>query len=439
MKAGMRKVMGQRGWLFFGFAAFAVGCAVALLSAAFFTPQTEEKEQAERLALYWSRYVSLELDSGSGPASLQEHLLLDAGAYPLEGGFRLTVTDLSGKVIASYARGAGQGQYTSDKPYLANGAPAGTVTAAAAPSPSPAGWQHALLAGTAAALLAGIVLWLAQKRWRRRLAGWADEAGGILRQNEPVRRMPQTFFSEEEALAAALEQISLRFGQLQTARRTMVAEVAHELRTPLAVLRAAMDNALYENRPLAPDRLAILSEQVAAMSRLVQDLQDLTLAESGTLQLEKGWFDPAAAAAGIVELLEPAAEEKGIAITAHLGSGIKMYGDERRIRQLLINLLGNALRHARSRIELNLSTGETKLSVTIKDDGWGIEAEEADQLFQRYYRKRTYADGSPAPRGIGLGLAVVKGIAEAHGGTASVSSTFGEGAAFTVQLPLFRE
>ncbi|MNC59033.1 Alkaline phosphatase synthesis sensor protein PhoR [compost metagenome] len=75
----------------------------------------------------------------------------------------------------------------------------------------------------------------------------------------------------------------------------------------------------------------------------------------------------------------------------------------------------------------------------VRDDGWGLEAEEAEQLFQRYYRKRTYADGSPAPRGIGLGLAVVKGIAEAHGGTASVSSRFGEGAVFTVQLPLFRE
>ncbi|MNV93932.1 Alkaline phosphatase synthesis sensor protein PhoR [compost metagenome] len=116
-----------------------------------------------------------------------------------------------------------------------------------------------------------------------------------------------------------------------------------------------------------------------------------------------------------------------------------MYADERRIRQLLLNLLGNALRHARSRVELNVASTAGEWAINVWDDGWGIEAEEAEQLFQRYYRKRTYADGSPAPRGIGLGLAVVKGIAEAHGGTASVSSRFGEGAVFMVKLPLFRE
>jgi signal transduction histidine kinase len=219
----------------------------------------------------------------------------------------------------------------------------------------------------------------------------------------------------------------------------MVAEVAHELRTPLSVLRVAMDNALYENRPLPPERLAVLSEQIAAMTRLVQDLQDLSLAENGTLQLDKSWFEPAATAASMAELLEPEADDKGITISLCADYSIRVYADERRIRQLLLNLLGNALRHARSRVELNVASTAGEWAITVRDDGWGIEAEEAEQLFQRYYRKRTYADGSPAPRGIGLGLAVVKGIAEAHGGTASVSSRFGEGAVFMVKLPLFRE
>lgn len=219
----------------------------------------------------------------------------------------------------------------------------------------------------------------------------------------------------------------------------MVAEVAHELRTPLSVIRASLDNALYEQRPLPPERLAALSEQAAAMSRLVQDLQDLSLAESGRLQLEKNWFEPAAVAAAAMELLQPDADDRGIGLVAELDGKLLLYGDGKRFSQLLLNLLGNAIRHARSRVTVSASASGAELVLRVRDDGWGFEPEEAGQLFHRYYRKPTYADGSPAPRGIGLGLAVVKGIAEAHDGSVQVESRVGGGAEFTVRLPLFRE
>ena len=417
-----------------------IGILTALLTAALFSEPADGEDEAERLALYWSRYVSLALDAGVSPQGLEVQLRQDAGAYPLPSGFRLTVTDGTGATIAAYSGLEAAPRYAAAKAFVAGGAPAGTVRAETAAGQAPAVWLRSVGAGAAAALLAGPALWVQHRRWRQRLAHWADRTAGITAASRSGSgTAAKDLLPEEVRLAGSIAEVGKLVSQLQTARQTMVAEVAHELRTPLSVLRVAMDNALYENRPLPPERLAVLSEQIAAMSRLVQDLQDLSLAENGTLQLDKSWFDPAATAASIAELLEPEAEEKRIALVLSLDSSIKVYADERRIRQLLLNLLGNALRHARSCIDLRVASAAGEWVITVRDDGWGLVAEEAEQLFQRYYRKRTYADGSPAPRGIGLGLAVVKGIAETHGGTASVTSRFGEGAVFTVKLPLFRE
>lgn len=175
------------------------------------------------------------------------------------------------------------------------------------------------------------------------------------------------------------------------------------------------------------------------MARLVQDLQDLSLAESGRLALDKRWFAPAEAAAAIAELLEAEAGDKGIRVRTELDEAAKVFGDEKRIRQLLLNLSDNALRHARTTMTVRVAAAGSGVRIEVEDDGWGMEEEELDQLFQRYVRRRTYADGSPAPRGLGLGLAVVKGIAEAHGGSVGVSSRFGAGALFYAELPAYRE
>ncbi|OXM16200.1 sensor histidine kinase [Paenibacillus herberti] len=450
--------------------ALAFGVFMTGLIMAMFVRSSDGSEHAERLALYWSRYVSLTLDSGASPKQLENQLKEDAAVFPVEGGFRLIVQNSTGETIASYSGLKKQMRplHQASKPYLFGGTLGGNVVIESTSATAPAIWPRALVVGGAAVLFTSLGMWLEQRSHRRRFAYWSGRAAQLSQQ--PDSRQTESRINttsdedasegaavavgvgngaiatelislppEEKQLAAGLDEAEALIRQLQTARKTMVAEVAHELRTPLAVIRAALDNALYESQPLPPERLASLSEQVGSMSRLVQDLQDLTLSESGSLRLEKAWFQPAVAATAILELLEPEAEEKGISITAVLDEEARLFGDENRISQLLLNLLGNALRHARSRVELSVRVNGTMLDISIQDDGWGLEAEEAEQLFQRYYRKRTYADGSPAPRGVGLGLAVVKGIAEAHGGTAAVSSRFGEGALFTVNLPLFRE
>lgn len=432
--------------------ALLTGAVAALLTAILFTATDNAgKERAELMGVYWSQYISFLVEKGE-TASLDQILLQDAPFYPQQAGFRLTLKDKSGSSIATYSSlpELKRPLHRVEKPYLDAGKIGGTVVVEVPLTDRPSAWPRLIATGTLVALVAGGAMLFQRRLWRRRLALWADYIQAAVPQGEfsaenkhtsPVNSnlLPTSQTPEEKQLYAAIGRSSALILQLQTARKTMVAEVAHELRTPLTVVRAGLDNALYENKPLPPERLAVLSEQITAMSSLVQDLQDLTLAESGSLRLEKSWFTPGGTVSSLVELFEPDAEDKGIAIRAELDEAAKLYADERRFRQLVLNLLGNAIRHARSRIDVSLLVAQSSLLLTVQDDGWGMEPEEAQELFQRYYRKRTYADGSPAPRGVGLGLAVVKGIAEAHGGCASVASRFGEGAAFTVKLPLFRE
>lgn len=447
----------------------AAGLVIAGLSAVFFVQPMDKSEEAERLALYWSRYTSMMLESGANLQQLDRQLQQDILAYPGDTAFRLVVQNRDGQIMMDYDNrkmitGKTAYSYRASKPYLYGDSLGGSIIVEMSePSEEPV-WPRIAGLGAAAAMLLGAAMQLRYRMERRRLNALTEQAAQLTRRSELPLQEGQGFHKEprkadaadgngsftilpsglsqipeERLLAEKLQEAADLIRQLHSVRRTMVAEVAHELRTPLAVLRSALDNALYENEPLPPERLAGLAEQAGAMSRLINDLQDLTLSESGQLRLEKRWFQPAAAAAAIVELFEPAAEEKGIEIVSELEQDARLFGDENRICQLLLNLLGNALRHARSRIQLDMRVEGAMLELIVKDDGWGLEPEDADNLFQRYYRKRTYADGSLAPRGMGLGLAVVKGIAEAHGGSAAVSSQFDKGAAFTIRLPLFKE
>lgn len=352
---------------------------------------------------------------------------------------------------------------TSVKPFMLHGRMAGTVEASVASSAGGHALGWAAAAGMAAFACAWGLMRLEAARGQQRLRLWAARASllrpsvsgpaaavgnGARLHRAPaaaaghevrLHRAPAAENPAEAELSGHLSEAADYIQHLHTVRKSMVGEVAHELRTPLAVLLTSLDNALYEERGLDASQLALLSEQARGMARLVQDLQDLSLAESGRLALDKRWFAPAEAAAVIAELLEAEAGEKGIRVRTELDGEATVFGDEKRFRQLLLNLADNALRHARTTMTVRVAAAGGGVRIEVEDDGWGMEEEELDQLFQRYVRRRTYADGSPAPRGLGLGLAVVKGIAEAHGGSVGVSSRFGAGALFYAELPAYRE
>ncbi|MGU3472678.1 sensor histidine kinase [Paenibacillus sp. D51F] len=474
-----------------GSAAAAMAAAAVLLA----TPQmSKEPDEAKRLALYWSGYAAAYAGMHGSAAGMEEALRRDAAAYPAGGDFRLVVRTAAGGTIAVAGEdGSPRGsRLTSVKPFMLDGRMAGTVEASVASSAGghAAGWAAA--AGMAAFACVWGLMRLEAARGQRRLRLWAARAkllrlggsapaaaagheirmnhapaaaaghevrmnhapaaaaGHELRMNHAPaaaaghklrmhHALPIAENPAEAELSGHLSEAADYIQHLQTVRKSMVGEVAHELRTPLAVLLTSLDNALYEERGLDASQLALLSEQARGMARLVQDLQDLSLAESGRLALDKRWFAPADTAASIAELLEAEAGEKGIRVRTELDGEATVFGDEKRIRQLLLNLADNALRHSRTTMTVRVAAAGSGVRIEVEDDGWGMEEEELDQLFQRYVRRRTYADGSPAPRGLGLGLAVVKGIAEAHGGTVGVSSRFGAGALFYAELPAYRE
>ena len=210
-------------------------------------------------------------------------------------------------------------------------------------------------------------------------------------------------------------------------RRRMVGDVAHELRTPLTNLRCELE--AIQDGLATPDgaRVASIHEEVLHLQRLVEDLQDLAVAEAGALQLHREHTDLHAAIARIVG---------GQADVDATDDQIVVDADPTRLRQIVHNLVANAVRHTPegTRVRVRVARVDGEATVTITDRGPGIAAPDLERIFERFYRvdeARGRAGG-----GAGLGLAIVRRMVELHGGRVWAASVAGEGATFTFTLPL---
>lgn len=245
----------------------------------------------------------------------------------------------------------------------------------------------------------------------------------------------------QEALAAA-DRLHETISRLEKVRRSMVADIAHELRTPIAIMRTQLDHALQGETRLTVEKIVGLHDETLRLSKLVHDLQDLSLAETENLHLHKAWFAYSALVEEVLEFLSVEGEER--AITASFSKAqevqeVRIFADKERVRSILLNLLGNAFRHARSRVRVELSLTDSETAITVNDDGWGIEQEELPYVFDRFYRGRKGMNRQARGTGLGLGLAIVREYAQVHGGSVSVNSTFGIGTTFTLCLPVMYE
>ena len=232
-------------------------------------------------------------------------------------------------------------------------------------------------------------------------------------------------------MAGALE-------QAEKLRRDMVADVAHELRTPLSVLQGNLQAILDDVYPLDKAEIARLHEQTQLLGRLVEDLRVLSQADAGQLSLSLQRVDLGALVADQIENFAPMAAEKGIALEVTSSADLPpVEADPSRLSQVLHNLLDNALRHTPSggTIHVRVSTDAGQLRVAVQDSGEGISAEHLAHVFDRFYRVDT-ARGRNAG-GAGLGLAIARSIVTAHGGTIHVESDpeSGPGSTFIVRLP----
>ena len=211
--------------------------------------------------------------------------------------------------------------------------------------------------------------------------------------------------------------------------------VAHDLRTPLARLRARAESALTSGAPpeTAQAALADCVEEADRVIGLLATLLDISEAETGTMKLSIETVPVSTLTAETIDLYEDTAEDRGIHLISAVTEDLVIRADRQRVRQVLANLVDNALKYtpAGGRVTIGASRVGTDVQLTVEDTGSGIAPSDLPRIWDRLYR----ADSSRGEPGLGLGLSLVKAIVTAHGGHVDVSSRVGEGSMFRVTLP----
>jgi two-component system OmpR family sensor kinase/two-component system sensor histidine kinase BaeS len=242
-------------------------------------------------------------------------------------------------------------------------------------------------------------------------------------------------------VAQAFNDMTAALGESERQRRNMVADVAHELRSPLTVLQGnlrAMLDGVYE---LDVAEISSLYDETRLLSRLVDDLRDLALADAGQLRLTLRPVDLLSLIQNATDTLASAAEGQGVTLGCRLAEGLPpIQADADRVAQVLRNLLINALRHTPSggSVTVAASANGGSVEVAVSDTGEGIAPENLGRVFERFWRSdpaRTRTDGLGRMGGTGLGLSVAQSLVEAHGGRIWVESTPGRGSTFRFTLP----
>ncbi len=295
-----------------------------------------------------------------------------------------------------------------------------------------------LMAAAIAVVLAAIVGMVLARYLSRPLASLTLTARRFAT-GDLTARAEATGPVEVAALAEAFNEMADSLATTEMLRQRMVADVAHELRDPLAALRAQTEALTDGVIEFDQDRARSLSEDIEELSRLVADLQELSVAEAGRLHYEPVTFDLTVLCSREAERAAHAAPAGTTVVFEGESGPVEITADERRIAQVLRNLLSNALRHTSDgdadagEIRVSVVAGAHDVVVAVEDSGEGIPASALPHVFERFYR----ADSSRARAtgGVGIGLAIVKRIIEDHGGEVFASNVDGQGARVGFRLP----
>jgi signal transduction histidine kinase len=296
-------------------------------------------------------------------------------------------------------------------------------------------WWQLLLAGAISAVIAlGLARLLARGLTQplRDMAGAASQ----LARGDYTKRVPITSRDEVGQLAEAFNRMAGEMESVERLRRDLVANVSHELKTPISALRARLENIMDGVEPADPALLAVMLQQTERLTRLVDQLLDLSRLDSGDVRLDREPLALGPLVDRVLSEVHLARDDRGIVARNEVPLDLPFLdGDRERIHQLLFNLLDNAFRFTPpgGTVVVKATPIDGACEVTVEDTGPGIPAEHLPYVFERFYRvdpSRSRDDG-----GTGIGLAIARSVVDAHGGRIWAESEKGTGSRFRFILP----
>lgn len=294
------------------------------------------------------------------------------------------------------------------------------------------------VAAAVSALVALAVSYYVSRRLQRSVTEVASAAKAVARGQYDTRVSPPDLGDDFDALAVAFNQMASRLQTVDSTRQRLFRDLAHEIRTPVAVLEAYIEALEDGVRTLTPETAAMLRDQTRRLVRFSEDVAALAKAEESSFTLAHNMIDVGNVARRCIAAAQERYDNKGVAIGFNQTHELPaLWADEQRLAQVLGNLLDNALLHtpAGGSVELTCAHNGDNVTITVADDGEGISEEHLSRIFERFYRADAARDRGHG--GAGLGLAIAKALVEAHAGTiAATSSGPGIGTTFTVELPI---
>jgi signal transduction histidine kinase len=245
--------------------------------------------------------------------------------------------------------------------------------------------------------------------------------------------------AEVADVSRAFNDMTAALEEAEGLRKNLMADVAHELRTPLSVLQGNLQAILDDVYPLDKAEVSRLYDETRLLGRLVEDLRELALADAGKLQMNLQPTDLGQVLRATCDHLVPAAEAEGVTLSVEAPGDLPVVqADPDRVAQVLHNLLVNALRHTTAGGSITVSSSQTDdgVQVAVADTGEGISPEDLLHLFDRFWRvDPSRSRGERWPGGTGLGLSIAQSLVKAQGGRIWAESTLGKGSTFYFTLP----
>lgn len=288
-----------------------------------------------------------------------------------------------------------------------------------------------------AALTAFVVTAYLSRRLQRSIAELSAAASSVAQGRYGIRVAPTQLGNEFDELAEAFNQMGERLQSVESTRRQLLGDLAHEIRTPISVLEAYLEAVEDGVKTLDPNTIAMLREQTGRLVRFSADFAALAQAEEAGANITPGWVDASELAGAVTSAVADRYAAKDVDLRTRIGDVPRLWADRQRLAQVLSNLVDNALRHtpAGGHVTLTATANRGDVVFSVRDDGEGIAAEHLPHVFERFYRADSARDRDRG--GAGIGLAIAKALTEAHGGRISVASNGPEtGSTFTVAVPI---